>query len=232
MAAAVLAALAGLPAAAQHPERKAEEPKAGPPPASPKQGGWTDLDADEFIRRYDKNKDGAVDADEVPAEMRRGFDRVDADDDGRVTADELKRHGLRVRAASLIADAFAALDFEDDDVPAHEGLQKAYEVLRKLDVNKDGTISREEVQVARTVVRSQRAASVLRRHDKDGDGKVSKDEARGLIARFFDRLDRDGDGALTREELTRADDRGAESAEEQQARPRPGRPKDGPQDDR
>lgn len=45
---------------------------------------------------------------------------------------------------------------------------------------------------------------IMQHMDSDGDGSISKNEARGPLARDFDRLDTDRDGVITSEELKAA----------------------------
>lgn len=49
---------------------------------------------DEQIRRWDRDGDGKVSREEMPARMRRMFDAMDVDRDGFVTRDDLERGGL------------------------------------------------------------------------------------------------------------------------------------------
>ncbi len=48
---------------------------------------------EEQIKQWDKDKDGKVAPDEVPARMRRMFDRLDTDKDGFLTVDDFKNGG-------------------------------------------------------------------------------------------------------------------------------------------
>jgi len=41
-----------------------------------------------FLRRFDRNRDGAVTKDELPPSRRGRFEAMDADGDGRITATE------------------------------------------------------------------------------------------------------------------------------------------------
>ena len=39
----------------------------------------------------DRNKDNAIDRDEAPERLRDNFDRIDANSDGRITLNELRK---------------------------------------------------------------------------------------------------------------------------------------------
>jgi Ca2+-binding EF-hand superfamily protein len=102
--------------------------------------------------------------------------------------------------------------------------QDAGELFSKLDANKDGYITPDEVQESQKALYER----LLRNADKDGDKRLSKEEfqaglkpdetprqplaggqpfgggpqaAAGELRAFFDRLDRDKDGKLSKEEL-------------------------------
>ena len=80
-------------------------------------------------------------------------------------------------------------------------------LLDKFDTNKDGKISKAEIDAAQ--------ADQLKKYDKDGDGTLSlaeyqalfTDQAREPMVRSFQGFDRDGDGKVTADELNGRYDR-------------------------
>ena len=45
---------------------------------------------------------------------------------------------------------------------------------------------------------------IIERLDMDGSGSIIKGEAKGFIAKYFDRIDANGDGKISEEELLHA----------------------------
>ena len=113
------------------------------------------------------------------------FAAVDADADGKITAEEFAAH----RAAET-----AALDTDKD------GLISAAELAAH---RMRGMEARATAQ----------AEAMVARLDSDGDGKLSAAElaTRPMPARMFDRLDADGDGAVSAAEMEAAKARMAEA---------------------
>lgn len=159
--------------------------------------------ADDFIRRFDRNRDGSLTKAELPPRLAAGFDRADTNLDGRLDRKEIGEMLYLLREHFGIASDVEAKDPEADRVVA--GL------LERMDSDKDGRISRNE------------ARGPLKEHfdvlDANGDGDLDRTELRRAAARFlanrrnqasspreppgpdFDSLDRNADGRLTRDEL-------------------------------
>jgi len=100
----------------------------------------------------------------------------------------------------------------------HNGELSAAEItastasLTKLDKNKDGQLTKEEIMPARgrrgdSGSGGDRMGGFFKRMDQDGDGKISRDEAPGRMADRFDDLDADGDGFITQDEMKEAMER-------------------------
>src|SRR5687767_8735202 len=64
-------------AADEKPRQKPEQPKRADPAA--------------LLERFDKNKDGFLDRSEVPEQLKKRFDRVDANGDGKLSKEELQK---------------------------------------------------------------------------------------------------------------------------------------------
>jgi Ca2+-binding EF-hand superfamily protein len=88
----------------------------------------------------------------------------------------------------------------------------------KADQNKDGKLDRQEIAAVLRVLRQRFAAKLpaansaeveaiyqrLLKLDSDGDGKISRAEAKGPLAKQFEKLDTNKDGYLDKSELRRA----------------------------
>ena len=80
-------------------------------------------------------------------------------------------------------------------------------IMDRMDTNRDGSISRAELDSMRK--------SEISKHDANGDGNLSLEEFEGLWLSFvrdrmvdgFQKLDRDGDAVITEEEIARPLDR-------------------------
>lgn len=84
-----------------------------------------------------------------------------------------------------------------------EEIDLAVASLRKLDKNKDGNITREEIggpQRSPGGGPTRGGGNFFKELDKDGDGKVSKEEAPERMKERFDRIDRNSDGFIDSEE--------------------------------
>jgi len=168
----------------------------------------------ELFGRLDANKDGQLSADELPAERKRLFERLlrtsDKNNDGKLSAEEfsagLKRVGGDAPAAS-----------EEPRRPRRpEGGPPPERLFRRLDANRDGKITPDEVPEPRR----ERFKQLLARADRDGDGALDQREfirgtrmapggltgdnqggAQPDPARLFRRMDRNSDGKLTADEV-------------------------------
>jgi Ca2+-binding EF-hand superfamily protein len=122
--------------------------------------------------------------------------------------------GSAALAQSLAASAdqhFAKLDknrdgvISRDEAAGHPSLADDFDAI---DGDKNGKLSREELQAARQEHRNRplsRFDEQFKAADKDGDGGLTRPEAdaAGLdrIVKHFNRLDGDRDGKITRDEL-------------------------------
>jgi Ca2+-binding EF-hand superfamily protein len=171
------------------------------------------VDTSEFLREHDRNKDGSLSKNELPAWLHHNFPRLDANKDGKISKDELEKGVAYLHQRRRPSDLMAVLvEMSDCDECCMEEVQRAYDTLRKLDANGDGKISAEELKECRSQIVRERVAGLIERLDDNKDGKLSKDETRGQLRDDFEELDRDKDGFLSREEIHA----GAS------ARPRPG----------
>jgi hypothetical protein len=102
--------------------------------------------------------------------------------------------GLALAAATM----FAGIAHAEKSTPEGEGRDRPG--IEKLDLDKDGKITREEFEAAGR----ERAEKAFTKLDTNSDGAISKDEflASGpdRQAKAFERFDRNGDGVLTKED--------------------------------
>jgi Ca2+-binding EF-hand superfamily protein len=191
---------------------KTAPPGAAAKPGQPNQPGQAGqpagprFDAERFIKDHDKNGDGKLSKDELPPDMQEHFADVDTNKDGFVTAQELQAHADRMaqQRPYLIEIAYYVIDVNDPAAESNEELQKTYDLLRKLDTNKDGKLDAKEIGAFREERKKERADRIFKYMDKNGDGKISKDEARGLWADHFKEMDTNNDGFLDRTEVEKA----------------------------
>lgn len=133
--------------------------------------------------------------DQVAANADQRFQRLDANRDGRVTADELRQAGEQRRAAMQQRRA-----------------ERRGQAFDRLDTNRDGQISREEFG-QRMAMRGQGERRGMRgprgRGGPEGrmgmamlgqDGEITAQEFRDRALERFDRMDANRDGRIGRDE--------------------------------
>lgn len=133
------------------------------------------------------------------------FDRLDANEDGFVTADEVD------------ADKKRLFD----------------RLLRTSDANEDGKLTRDEFTAGTTAKprpdnsppprpqtdrRRPTVQQVFQQFDKDGDGVLTKDEVPEQLAENFERVDSSGNGTIERAELAKV----LREISQDSAKPQPG----------
>jgi hypothetical protein len=104
-------------------------------------------------------------------------------------------NGTRSAAAKLDTDGDKRISRAE--AAARPGLAKHFD---DIDANRDGYLTREEMQA----YRQKQMAARLKAIDTNGDGKISRAEADAKaprLASHFDKLDTNKDGFLSREEL-------------------------------
>jgi Ca2+-binding EF-hand superfamily protein len=176
----------------------------------PQVAEWIKLTPDEFLKRFDKNKDGVLTKDELPPGLARNFERYDRDGDGKLDKKEVGQMLEAVRR--FFADKPAAKPADKPAAANPEVERRVNDIFERMDANKDGKISRAE---ARNFI-----AQNFDLIDTNKDGYIDRDELRRMVARNlamgggkpgaggpaaqgpdFDALDRNADGRLTRDEL-------------------------------
>lgn len=115
-------------------------------------------------------------------------------------AGEGKEHGRHDRLAQADKDGDGKISREE--AAAMPRMAKNFD---KLDANKDGFISKDEMKAAHEAHRGERGA----RPDTDRDGNISKAEAERFpkLKENFSKIDTNGDGVLSKEEMKAAHDK-------------------------
>jgi Ca2+-binding EF-hand superfamily protein len=165
--------------------------------------------AEDFIKHFDKNKDGVLTKDELPPFLTRMFARIDTNGDGQLDRQEIAVLMQRLRQQFRKNN--------NNFQPRPQQIEKVINnILQRMDTDKDGKISRKEARG--------RVAQLFKQLDTNNDGFVDKQELRQLAVRIlanrgngaggggrgtgpqngrpdFDALDLNADGRLTRAEL-------------------------------
>lgn len=180
-------------------DEKENKPRPGPARPSFR------VDAEEFLKEHDRNKDGYLERDELPEGLRTQFDRLDTNKDGKLSVKELEQGLAHLQPRRRPSDVvFILIETSEGDEPSIAELQRAYDALRKLDRNGNGKIDADEVKAERQRLAKERVERLFRDLDRDRDNKISKDEAHGEVRRHFDEIDRNKNGYIERDELLRA----------------------------
>lgn len=171
--------------------------------------------ARQFIRQHDQNEDNHLSHRELPSHMRQNFDSLDQDGDGFLSQSELARHATQAMSRQTPTEVTYVWIID-----AHSGrtnlkdLQQAYALLRQIDQDEDGYITRSELKE-----RQQKVASYWTNHcfdclDEDSDDQITRSEASGsLLGEQFDQVDEDGDSQVSRSELRTASRMRAEESD-------------------
>jgi Ca2+-binding EF-hand superfamily protein len=199
-----------LPSAAAQTDNNGQTQK--PPPPAVQQ--LLRLTPEQFIRRFDRNRDGYLTRDELPPRLASQFEKLDTNGDGKLDKKEVDE------LMQILRRHFGMSANKNNPAPFDQGAQQlAARMLQKMDANHDGKISREEAQGPLARIFDQldlnkdgfldrreldRAAARLQgQMGKKGPGKGAggKEMAQAMRIPDFDALDRNADGRLTREEV-------------------------------
>lgn len=124
-------------------------------PGGPRGGQGGDRpNPQEMFKRLDKNGDGKISKEEAPERLAANFDKIDANKDGFITPDELKARqpgpGGPDGARPNPEDIFKRMDKNGDGkIAKDEANERLAANFDKLDANKDGFITPDELRAAR-----------------------------------------------------------------------------------
>jgi Ca2+-binding EF-hand superfamily protein len=122
-----------------------------------------------------------------------------------VAADAPKEKAKDRGPSQTVADTVRTLiEMSDQDPGSAEELQAIYDLLRKLDTNKNGKLDPQALKAEADKILEQRVKEVFTRLDTNKDGKISREEARGRIKEDFDKIDTNKDGFIDMDELLKA----------------------------
>jgi Ca2+-binding EF-hand superfamily protein len=121
----------------------------------------TDDEMVQMLMAFDKNGDGQLTREELPERLQGLFDRADADKNGVLTAEEIRK-----AAQASAPPAAGGRGGGRGDGP---NFMRIDPILAALDTNGDGEISADELAAAPTA---------LKKLDTNGDGQLSADEVR------------------------------------------------------
>ncbi len=188
------------------------------PPANPRHKTPSRKDAaasNALFERLDTDKDGKVTKDELPEDRQRLFERLvrtaDKNGDGQLTAEEFAT-GVqdRPRGEARSDEAGDRRPAPGDGGRPAGFLPGAFTVLRALDSDNDGKLSKSEIEGA---------TAALKKLDKNNDGELTREELQppGGTGGFAGRLgggtapaamverlrgmDKNNDGKFSKDEL-------------------------------
>lgn len=165
--------------------------------------------AKSYVMAYDKNQNGYIDKEEMPGNLAGTFAMWDANDDGKVYAEEIVASLNRQNApmmsqvrATVTAQGnslFAALDANGDGRLGLREMRNAPERIRAFDKNHDGQVTPDEIPLSMTVGFGVGNAAYYAYAQAGG-----RQPARGGASRgpdWFTRMDRNNDGDVTEREF-------------------------------
>lgn len=146
--------------------------------------------SERWFHRYDKNKDGFLEADELAPEF------------GEHRPDRGHEHGRWARHAERFIQ-FLDTNHDGkvslDEIKGEEG-----RIFKYADLNGDGKLSPDEFRRAGMLLLRLRAGTLFDLLDANGDGKLTKAEIEAPSERWFARYDKNKDGFLDPDELAQA----------------------------
>jgi Ca2+-binding EF-hand superfamily protein len=159
----------------------------------------------DIFAKLDKNADGKLTQDELPATHAERIMKADTDGDGAVTKEELEQARQARGGRPSIDDIFAKLDKNADGKLTQDELpERLAERIMKADTDGDGAVTKEELQAARDKFGPRPGAALFRHFDRNGDGRLVASEVPDCARARLQRADTDGDGGVTFVEVARA----------------------------
>jgi Ca2+-binding EF-hand superfamily protein len=125
---------------------------------------------------------------------------------------EIRRSPHKDQPYRVLDTVRTLIEMAEADTNCAADLQETYDLLRKLDVNKDGKLDPAALKAEANAVLQDRVKNVFARLDTNKDGKISQEEARGLIKEHFANIDTNKDGSIEPDELLQAARRRSQQA--------------------
>jgi Ca2+-binding EF-hand superfamily protein len=167
--------------------------------------------ASQVLTMFDQNKDGYLEASEVPDSLQPQlgrFEAVDIDDDGKAFPKEIEaflsqqQAGLRAQIHARVSDIedalFATLDADQDGRLASRELESASQRLKALDVDGDDQVTPDEIPQVIEI-------SVARGSIETPDATFARPTIERTVSQeapsWFTSMDANQDGVLSRREF-------------------------------
>jgi Ca2+-binding EF-hand superfamily protein len=177
-------------------------------PAGPQTIDYSNT-AKSYMAAYDKNQNGYIDKEEMAGNLAGTFAMWDANDDGKVYAEEIAASFNRQNAplmsqvrATVTAQGnslFAALDANGDGRLGLREMRNAPERIRAFDKNHDGQVTPDEIPLSMTVSFGVGNAGYYTYAQGGGGQPAGRGASRGPD--WFTRMDRNNDGDVTEREF-------------------------------
>lgn len=152
---------------------------------------------------YDVNSDGVVEIEEYVAGRTADFNKLDENKDGKLTADELKKHPklypVPTADEEITEEEWMAAFVPADKKPTEEQIKAAVKKMaakkkdtsaKKMDADKDGKITPEEM-----------GAFFIALHRTNKPANAA-DVDKMVVESWFVQMDKNGDGVVAIEEYT------------------------------
>ena len=165
------------------------------------------------LMTFDKSSKGYLVATDLPERMQGIFTRGDANQDGKLTPDEIRalsgRQAMpagpgarpgRAEGMFRMDPILNALDRNHDSILDANEIAVAATSLLTLDANHDGNLTPDEVRVRQQTVED-RVNHMFDEFDSNKDGKLQRTEVPEGLAAQFDAMDANHDGVLDKAEL-------------------------------
>ena len=163
------------------------------------------FDSARFLKDHDKNSDGKLSKDELPAAAQKDFERLDANKDGFISQDELQKHAetMSHQRPELVEIFFYAIDIPEEPATTQE-LQAATTSFASSTRTTMGRSTREKSKPSANSGRKNVSTISSRPPPEQGREDHEGRRARGLWSDNFAQIDKNGDGALDRQEIEAA----------------------------
>jgi len=168
--------------------------------------------SDRALRAFDANRDGKLTKDEVRSEYQRRFAEADINSDGKLDDADLPplmrgrvatdKSGFGMRHARRGIGSLAEADSNKDGVVTKEEVDVIADIVFvRWDWNKDGVIDQADRDFLRKEMIDYRAQKMAHLMGGGSDGSVTREQYKTKANERFGRLDLNGDGKITRDEL-------------------------------